>query len=216
MTDTTTELEKAEAMLANLDAALLRLKARGVELGDEMSSIALAAHTGTDDKARKRLDAINREIATHGAEVTSLMIAVDAQEKVVARAKQAEAVEVDKSQAKEVRKHLVDLLKTAEEADKAWAVVVKTSSRLRDITYALNGLGCGNPSHAQVDVLGSLAARTALGKTIWTRRFELVQPTQRTTFGQLAAGWAQAIERNIRTRLGEPPLEDAAPKETAA
>jgi hypothetical protein len=72
---TTTDIEKAEAVLADLDSKLIRLKQRGVELGDERSQIALAAHTG-DAKARAHLDAVNAQIVTYHSESDSLFDAI--------------------------------------------------------------------------------------------------------------------------------------------
>jgi hypothetical protein len=46
-TTDTTALEQAEQTLAGLDAALLRIKARGTELADEQASIALSATPAT-------------------------------------------------------------------------------------------------------------------------------------------------------------------------
>ena len=98
--------------------------------------------------------------------------------------------------------------------DKGLAMLVEASGRMREICYALNSLGCGNPSHHQVEqTLGYLAVCTALTQTIWGRRFDPVPPLSRTTLGKLTAGWAAAIDRNIRSRVGEPdqPQESAKP-----
>ena len=46
--------------------------------------------------------------------------------------------------------------------------------------------------------------RTALGQRVWARHFEIVAPLSRTNFVKLTSGWAFGIDRNIRTRLGEP------------
>ena len=51
-------------------------------------------------------------------------------------------------------------------------MLVEASGRMREICYALNSLGCGNPSHHQVETLGYSAVCTALTQTIWGRRFD--------------------------------------------
>ena len=93
------DLETATKTLAELEQKQVRLMARGVELGDERSQIALAAHTG-DANARKRLDALNREISTHYSEVDGLHSAIKAQEKVVEQAKRDEATAQQRDNAK--------------------------------------------------------------------------------------------------------------------
>jgi hypothetical protein len=55
-------IEKAEAVVAELEAKRIKCVAHGTELQDERANVALAAHTG-DVKARKRLDEINAALA---------------------------------------------------------------------------------------------------------------------------------------------------------
>ena len=90
-----------------------------------------------------------------------------------------------------MRKQLVELLKTAEQADQGLAILVEASGRMREICYGLNSLSCGNPNHHQVEALGYLAVCSSLMQTIWGWRFDPVPPLSRTTFGNLTAGWAR-------------------------
>ncbi len=202
-----TDLKKTQATVAELMRKRDKTTEHWENLSAERSAISYAALAENDEKAKRRLEQINADGAKVNAELESIDAAIRvAKERVQVAEAQAQKAN-DRDKAKEVRKLLVEALKLTEEMDKAFEVVVAGSSRLRDITYALNAAGCGNPNHSQVNVLGALAVRTFLGRTIWNRDFELVPPPSRTSFGKLMSGWAQAIERNIRTRLGEPPLE---------
>jgi hypothetical protein len=57
-------VEKAEAVVASLEAKREECVRHGVELQDDRANVALAAHTG-DARARKRLDEINAAVAAH-------------------------------------------------------------------------------------------------------------------------------------------------------
>ncbi|MGC1354164.1 MAG: hypothetical protein WA858_30965 [Xanthobacteraceae bacterium] len=210
-TTATTPLEAAEAMLANLDAALLRLQAKGVELGDERSSIALAAHTGTDDKARKRLDAINREIATHGSEVESLRIAVTMQEKVVALAKADEQRAADREAALKLRDELKTFVELGKEMDRHLQAFALLADQAKKSTERIHALGQGAPNWSQFEVFGAMAVNTVLMLTPWKKEVaQHLAPKDRRTFTQLFQGWAAGAERAVEVRLGESTKENAA------
>jgi hypothetical protein len=124
------------------------------------------------------LKALNGEALNFDGEIEAISAALVEARARLEQARRDEAVEEDKRQAREVRKQLVELLKTAEQADQGLAILV--------------------------EALGYLAVCSSLMQTIWGRRFDPVPPLSRTTFGNLTAGWATAIDRNIRLRLGEP------------
>jgi hypothetical protein len=56
------DIERAEHVLNDLRQKHEVLVARGLDLGEQRLRLSFGAHTG-DDKARKELDAINRESA---------------------------------------------------------------------------------------------------------------------------------------------------------
>src|SRR5207302_628746 len=69
------DIEQAEKTLVALRSKRDALVAHGVALGEERTQLAFGAHTG-DDKARKQLDAVNREAALNDAEQRSLGCAI--------------------------------------------------------------------------------------------------------------------------------------------
>jgi chromosome segregation ATPase len=70
-------VEKAEAVVAQLEQKRAACMKHGTELQDERANVALDAHTG-DAKARQRLNEINSEIAVHASELASLDAAMRA------------------------------------------------------------------------------------------------------------------------------------------
>jgi hypothetical protein len=56
-------VEKAEKVIADLQAKRARLVARGVEIGDQRAAIAYDAHASGDAKAERRLADLHRERA---------------------------------------------------------------------------------------------------------------------------------------------------------
>jgi chromosome segregation ATPase len=209
-TTDTTALEQAEQTLAGLDAALLRLKARGTELADEQASIALSAHTG-DEKARKRLDAINREIAVHGSEVNSLHIAVKAAEANVASAKQEEQRAEARANALKLRDELKTFVRLGQEMDEHLAAFAALADESKASAERINALGHGSPNAMQFLTFGGLAVNSVLMFTPWKREVAVhLAPKDRRTFSSLFAGWAQGAERAVATTLGESTKENAA------
>lgn len=206
---TTTELEKAEAMLANLDAALLRLKARGVELEDERTNIALAAHTG-DDKARKKLDQLNIQIATFGSELQSLHIAVKAAEGAVANAKADEQTAEARANALKLRDELKTFTRLGKEMDEHLQAFALLADEAKKSTQRIHALGHGAPNWSQFETFGALAVNTVLMLTPWKREVAThLAPKDRRTFAGLFHGWAAGAERAVDHILGDH-KEDAA------
>ena len=70
-----TEVEKAEQVLADLNAQRDALIARGHELEERRQAIAFKAHTGSKAE-RSQLDEINSEAVTHDYELKSLDSAI--------------------------------------------------------------------------------------------------------------------------------------------
>jgi len=203
MTETTTPLEAATKMLEDLDHALLRLQAKGVELGDERSSIALSAHTG-DEKAKKRLGALNREIATHGAEVDSLLIAVKAAEDAVERGKQEEKYAAAAVDARALRDQYKRFVRLADVADEHLRSFVAAAGELKRTVDAIHCLNSGSaPTSQQLLVFGEMAVRAAVMETMWSRSVEFLAPNQRHTFPKLARGWAEPAIKAIDQLLGD-------------
>jgi hypothetical protein len=204
MSSSESATDKTDAIVLDLEQQIEANAARLKQIGIERRKIGYDIFVNNDAAAKKLLSALNAEEVECGGKDEALAAALVKAKEDHAAALQAEAVKEDKRQAGEVRKQLVELLKTAERADKGLAMLVESSGRIKEICYALNALGCNNPNHHQVEALGYLAVCSALGQTVWGRRFDPVPPLSRTSFGKLTSGWAQSIDRNIRIRLGEP------------
>jgi chromosome segregation ATPase len=99
-------VEKAEAVVAQLEQKRSACVRHGTELQDERANVALSAHTG-DAKARKRLDEINSEIAVHSSELASLDAALGAASERLEKARQHEAQKADRQRATALRQELV-------------------------------------------------------------------------------------------------------------
>src|SRR5262249_25636972 len=95
-------VEKAETVIADLEAKRAACVKRGTELADERAAVALDAHTG-NVKARKRLDEINAANAAHGRELASLGAAIKAAGESLKKAEAAAALEADRKLAAEAR-----------------------------------------------------------------------------------------------------------------
>jgi hypothetical protein len=200
---TTTDIEKAEAVLADLDSKLIRLKQRGVELGDERSQIALAAHTG-DAKARAHLDAVNAQIVTYHSESDSLFDAIKAQEKLVAQAKHEEQSAEARDRALALRNQYKRFVKLADIADEHLRSFVAAAGELKKTMDAIHAINPGSaPTAQQLLVFGEMAVQSQIMGTMWSRCVSFLPPNQRHAFPKLARGWAEPALRAIDHALGD-------------
>jgi hypothetical protein len=163
----------------------------------------LSAHTG-DEKAKKRLGALNREIATHGAEVDSLLIAVKAAEDAVERGKQEEKYAAAAVDARALRDQYKRFVRLADVADEHLRSFVAAAGELKRTVDAIHGLNSGSaPTSQQLLVFGEMAVRAAVMETMWSRSVEFLAPNQRHTFPKLARGWAEPAIKAIDQLLGD-------------
>jgi hypothetical protein len=86
----TSEVEKATAVLADLESKLANTSARAVELQVERKRLAFDANTG-NAKARKALDAANSASGAIGLEIENITSAIDEARRRLAHARRAEA-----------------------------------------------------------------------------------------------------------------------------
>jgi hypothetical protein len=98
------DLEKAEAIVAGLEAKRVACIKHGTDLADERSNVALAAHTG-DKAARKRLDEINSALAMHASELASIDVALRSAGEQVVSAERAKAREERRAEIKRLQEH---------------------------------------------------------------------------------------------------------------
>jgi hypothetical protein len=72
----TLSVEALEAVIGRLEQQRVDLDQRGKELATIRASLAYSALADGDDRSRQRLDAINRETATHASEVAAVQAAI--------------------------------------------------------------------------------------------------------------------------------------------
>jgi hypothetical protein len=204
-----TALEAATVVLADLDSKLIRLKQRGVELGDERQSLALAAHTG-DDKARKRLDQVNALIATHHSEVDSLHAAVKAQEKVVAQAKTDEQRAEAAVNADNLRKIIRHRKKIAAEFDTHMAKATQLLADYKQAAEAASALAPVPPTAMQMLTFVEAVVHGYFMETFVKRGFRRLAPNERRTPTQLDASWSDPTLARLEATTKPPEPADAA------
>jgi hypothetical protein len=200
MTEAEKAAEKAVKTFHDLEAKRALLIERGAKLADERRAIAYDAHADGDAKARKRLDQVNAEVATHASELASLDDAIEA-----AHARAAAAIadverEKERENALALRAVVNEFAECGRALDAALDQLVAASDQLREHVDRIHALGVNSPSHEQVEVLGYQALLTALNRTRWDRRFERLAPNQRRTFEKLVEGWCAQLERAVAHR----------------
>jgi hypothetical protein len=204
------DVDQAEKTLDTLRAKRDALVAHGIELGETRTQLAFGAHTG-DDKARKQLDAINRESALHDSELRSLDAAIAEATKRVAASQAAEAQAADRVRAEEARKTMDELAEVFAYTDKHLLAALKGLIAIERGVEELHLKGVTFPTAVQlrlgiVAVIGTFLQQ--LPKTWWNELSAGLRyraPADR----QSAMGyWAQiepSLRNQIAQRTGEPP-----------
>ena len=199
---TNSAVEALEAVLAKLQGMRDNVVRHGTELSDERANVALAAMTG-DAKARKRLDAINAELATQHGELESIDAALRTAGERLADAQRDAAAEIERNKAIAMREVLAEFAECAVSLDEALIALGEEGDALRVTIRKLRELGCDFPTDAQISVLGLQCVQTALMQTPWKREFPHLAPKDRRTFGALCGEWRARIESSyIAPRLG--------------
>jgi hypothetical protein len=197
-------LEKATAIVTRLEEKRAECIRQGTDLADERANVALAAHTG-DTKAAKRLQEIHQAIATHSSELASIDAALRAAGERVERERQAVEGEAARANAVEVRKLLASFIEAAADADAVLRDFNESTEELRAALTAIHVRGCEFPTTQQLLTLGRFALLTHLGRSPWSREFEVIPPSARREFEPLVRTWTEMIENNyIKPLLGEP------------
>jgi hypothetical protein len=196
-------IEKAEAVLADLNANREALVARGHELEARLQEVAFAAHTGNKAE-RTKLDETNSELLTHQYELSSLDSAIAEATKRLAAADAAEAQAADKEKAKALRVVTDRFMQHAIALDDALTAMSKEAVALRETLIEIHGLGSPFPSFDQLSSLGYRAVATALQSSPWRREFEYLTPGQRQNIVKLVTDWVDRIKNShIKPRIGE-------------
>jgi hypothetical protein len=203
-----TKVEKAQAVLADLQAKREALIARGHELDERRQEVAFAAHTGSKAE-RAKLDEVNSESITFEYDLKALDAAIAEATKRLAAADAAEAQAKERDDARKLREVVDRFVAHAVAVDKAFQTIVRQTNSLEKVLREIHILGCPFPSSAQLDSLGARALGTAIMQTPFRKAFEHLAPSERQHFPQLVRQWADRVEHNfIKPRLGE--REDAA------
>jgi hypothetical protein len=198
------DIERAEHVLNNLRQKREVLVARGVELSEQRTKLAFAAHAGDEAKARKQLDEINREAALHGSELHSLDAAIAEAGTRVERAQQAEAQKAARERAAEAQKLVRELGECFPYLDCKLAEAATALVAIEKGFAQLRALGIG-PSDAQVRLNVTRALET------WAHRLprswhehlrdglKFLAPLERRTFSEY---W-RAVEASLQNAIGQ-------------
>ena len=199
-----TEVEKAIATIKTLEDARQKLIQNQTELADERGRVALGAHTG-DQKARKRLDAINTEVVSYAFEMSSIEAAITEAHARLAAAQAAEAVAADEAKALQLRELNTRFVELGLVVDDAFTDISASIPEMITLLNEMHRLGATSPTNEQLRVLGTIALKTAIQTLppLWVREFDfqLLAPNQKKTFAAVVEGWHSMIERNVEQRL---------------
>jgi hypothetical protein len=193
----------AEATLKQLQAQLERHTERGVELEAARKQASFGAHALHDPDQRRALDDVVDESVRHETEGRAIADAVEEAKRRVVVATAYQAAAADRARAKEVLEMLAAFREAGRILDGAARALGEKSNELTRLIGQLHGLGIRFPSHEQWDVFGDAALKTVIMGTPWSRRYRLVAPNERKSFGVLVDGWATMIEQRIRIQFGE-------------
>jgi hypothetical protein len=190
------DINKAEQVLADLNAKREALVARGHELAEQQQEIAFSEHTGSK-KERAALDQINSELLTHDYELKSLDAAIASATKKLAAADAAQARAQEMENALALRAKVDEFMQHAIALDDALTAVSKEATALEDTLKDVHVLGCSFPTRAQLDALGARALKTALMQTPFRKEFEHLPPGERQSFTKLVGIWCDRMEANF-------------------
>jgi hypothetical protein len=206
----TTSVADAEQVIHDLEAKRDALVQRGRQLDQIRASYAFAAHARNDEMARRKLDQVHKETAEHGSELASIDAALKTAQQRLEAAKQHQAKQADREQAKALRDALQQFIQHAAGVDSALEVLVTSCNGLQQSLTAMHRSGSQFPSDAQLQSLGGRVLLGALSKTPFRRNFETLPPLERNrTMTQVAQQWGDTVERSIQQRLGDPTNEAA-------
>jgi len=132
---------EAQRILTQLEERRAAVVARGQELATIRASYAYAAHANSDAAARAKLDQVNRETAEHGSELASIDGALATARQKLDLARQREALETDRTNARELKVVLDRFVQTATQLDAALVEVAALGHNLHQIQARMRELG---------------------------------------------------------------------------
>jgi hypothetical protein len=185
----TSDIEKAESVIRDLEQKRDHLVRRGVEIGDERAAVAYQAHADGDPKARAKLDQINAEVVAHASELASIDAALKTAAEHLAAAKAQEAREQQRQREIEWRREAEQLREDFETLDDAAADLAEAAINARERLNRMRQLGA-TPSDQQFLALGARALKSHLVSTPWTDHdLGPLPPSERRDFRTLFATW---------------------------
>jgi hypothetical protein len=180
----------AEAALRDLEAQRADLLVRAAEHDEERKRIAFAAFSMSDGEASARLGDLRDEAVRFDHELRDLDDAVTTAKERIADAQAALQRVLELQRREQIASEQQKLVQIAQRVDAALAAFLAASRDMVDVTDSLQRLGHAHPNHDQVNVLGWRALSTVFASTMWSNRFERLQPLARTTFTELASRWS--------------------------
>jgi hypothetical protein len=216
----TSELERASALVDELETKRAQHVAKAEKLAAERDEIALGAFTG-NGKQRERVDEIHTTLAKHSSELAALDSALKSARQRVADRQAAEVAAVNRQQAEEARKLIVELGEAflwldarLEEAARALIAIDRGFAELRQ-----SGVG---PSETQLRLgLTSVVETWAqtLPKHVHNQLRDGVRflsPAERRTASEYWARVRASLDNQIAQVAGEPPAPPNPTKKRAA
>ncbi len=209
-----TEVETAEQTVAGLEDKRRALITQQLEIDAERKQIAFAAHSGSDPKARARLDKINAQHASFASEMDSLTEAITEANNRLATAQRDAALAADRANAEALRVKLSRFEEIGNQLDDALWDIATSVNEMVALLNEMHALGQVSPTSEQFRVNGTACIKAMLQELpqLWVRDFEFsrLAPSQKKTFKAVVASWSGMIENNIAGRLGETKEEKAA------
>jgi hypothetical protein len=204
-----TEIETAEAAVRSLEDKRQQLNERAVALADERNAIAYDAHVAGEQKARKRLDAINQELAVFASEASSVEAAINEATQRLGVARLNEAQATDRMQALQVREKLARFVELGGQVDDCLWDLAQSLNAMIPLLHEMHQLGQQAPTSEQFRINATMAVKSMLQELpqVWVRDFEFqrLSPNQKKRFGEVCAGWHTMIASQINARLPSEP-----------
>jgi hypothetical protein len=198
------DVEKAEAVIADLEQKRTKLIDHGRNIADERAAIGYEVHAGGDAKARVKLDKLNIDFALHAGEVESIDAALKTAGERLAQAQRDEASAEDRAAAAQAKSKYKRLAALGARMDEHALALSMAAGEAAGLVNELHALGCPMPTGAQFQTYMSIATSTAIMSLPWSRNFDhrFLSPNEKRKFGPLLSGWSNAVLPALEARLG--------------
>jgi hypothetical protein len=180
------DVEKAKAVIANLEVKREACVKHGAELADERANVALAAHTG-DQRAAKKLESIHQAIVVHGSELASIDAALRAAGEKLQAAERVVALGEEREKASRRKTAIADLREVAPAFDEVLADLIKITQAVALGVRELRAAG-GSLSEGQLFMMHRCIT-TALRETPFSRAYEHIPPNERKLPSAMITAW---------------------------